>query len=235
MWYHFAFLAISMTLMGSAMAGVVLYFFPRFTQPDVAQQWIGRASVAMAIAVPVIFLIYLRVPFRPVLMNREGAFSFEQLGRLALIYVLLTIPFFLSGSVLALTLAGWPNDAGKIYAADLVGAALGCLLSVAALAGVGGVNALFMLSLVLGAHRRQQGRRGGAVSRSLVVGHQRRNFRARFSPGDGAFDPHRLPPDADHRHGRLRYGRFPLPLDLEQGRRVGRKRATARHSGHDRT
>ena len=29
MWYHFAFLAISMALMGSAMAGVFLYFFPK--------------------------------------------------------------------------------------------------------------------------------------------------------------------------------------------------------------
>ena len=104
MWYHFAFLAISMALMGSAMAGVFLYFFPRLTQPDTAQMWIGRASVALAVAVPIVFLIYLRIPFRPVLMNRDGAFSAEQIGWLALIYLLLTIPFFLSGSVLALSL-----------------------------------------------------------------------------------------------------------------------------------
>ena len=149
MWYHFAFLAISMALMGSAMAGVLLYFFPRFTEPDMAQKWIGRASVALAVAVPIIFLIYLEIPFRPVLMNRDGGFSFVQLGWLALIYVLLSIPFFLSGSVLALMLAGWPNDAGKVYAADLIGAALGCLVSVAALARLGGVNALFLLSLIL--------------------------------------------------------------------------------------
>jgi len=149
MWYHFAFLAISMALMGSAMAGVLLYFFPRFTEPDMAQKWIGRASVALAVAVPIIFLIYLEIPFRPVLMNRDGGFSFAQLGWLALIYVLLSIPFFLSGSVLALMLAGWPNDAGKVYSADLIGAALGCLVSVAALARLGGVNALFLLSLIL--------------------------------------------------------------------------------------
>ena len=149
MWYHFAFLAISMALMGSAMAGVILYFFPRLTQPEIAQRWIGRASVALAVAMPVIFLIYLRVPFRPVLMNRDGAFSFQQLGWLMLIYVLLSIPFFLSGSVLALTLAAWPGEAGRIYAADLIGASLGCLLSVVALAQLGGVNALFALSLVL--------------------------------------------------------------------------------------
>ncbi|WP_374687950.1 hypothetical protein [Promineifilum sp.] len=149
MWYHFAFLAISMALMGSATAGVTLYFFPHLTRPEAAQKWIGRAAVALAIAVPIVFLIYLRIPFRPVLMNREGAFSLVQLGWLALIYVLLSIPFFLSGAVLALTLSGWPDDAGRVYAADLIGAALGCLLSVAALSRLGGVNALFLLSFVL--------------------------------------------------------------------------------------
>lgn len=171
MWYHFAFLAISMALMGSAMAGVFLYFFPRLTQPDTAQMWIGRASVALAVAVPIVFLIYLRIPFRPVLMNRDGAFSAEQIGWLALIYLLLTIPFFLSGSVLALTLAGWPNDAGKIYAADLIGAALGCLLSVAALARLGGVNALFLLSLVLAlaATAFIYGRRRWAIPAGLAI------------------------------------------------------------------
>ena len=149
MWYHFAFLAISMALMGSATAGVFIYFFPQLSKQETAQKWIGRAAVALAVVVPIVFLIYLRIPFRPVLMNRDGAFSFEQIGWLALIYVLLSLPFFLSGSVLSLTLAGWPNEAGKVYAADLIGAAIGCLISVAALAQLGGVNALFLLSLIL--------------------------------------------------------------------------------------
>ena len=95
----------------------------------------------------------------------------DRIGWLALIYLLLTIPFFLSGSVLALTLAGWPNDAGKIYAADLIGAALGCLLSVAALARLGGVNALFLLSLVLAlaATAFIYGRRRWAIPAGLAI------------------------------------------------------------------
>lgn len=171
MWYHFAFLAISLALMGSATAGVFLYFFPQLTQPERAQRWIGRASVALAVAVPVVFLLYLRIPFRPVLMNRDGAFSIEQLGWLALIYLLLSVPFFLSGTVLALTLAGWANDAGKIYAFDLIGAALGCLFSVAALAGLGGVNALFLLSLLLAlaASAFIYGRRGWPFAVGAVI------------------------------------------------------------------
>lgn len=171
MWYHFAFLAISMALMGSAVAGVLLYFFPRLTRQDAAQQWIGRASIALAIAVPVIFLVYLKIPFRPVLMNRDGAFSFGQLGWLALIYILLSIPFFLSGSVLALLLAGWPNEAGKIYAADLIGAAIGCVVSIVALANLGGVNALFLLSVILAlaASAFIYGRRGWVVFAAVAI------------------------------------------------------------------
>jgi len=149
MWYHFAFLAISMALMGSAAAGVVLYFFPQVRETQTAQTWIGRAAVVLAVIVPIVFLVYLRIPFAPVLMNRDGGLAFNQLAWLALIYVLLSAPFFLSGSVLALTLAGWPGDAGRIYAADLVGAALGCIVSVVALSRLGGVNALLLLSVML--------------------------------------------------------------------------------------
>lgn len=172
MWYHFAFLAISMALMGSATAGVLLYFFPHLTHAENARKWIGHASVALAVAVPLVFLIYLRIPFRPVLMNRDGAFSsFERLGWLALIYVLLSIPFFLSGTVLALTLAGSPNEAGKVYAADLIGGAMGCLLSVAALAQLGGVNALLLLSLILAlaASAFIYGRRGWTITAGAII------------------------------------------------------------------
>lgn len=149
LWYHFAFLAISMALMGSAIAGVVLYFFPALTEPERAQRWIGRAAATLAIAVPVVFLLYLRIPFRPVLMNRSEGFSLIQLGYLALIYILLSIPFFLSGAIVALTLSGWSREAGRIYWADLTGAAIGCLVSVAALQYLGGVNALLAISVVL--------------------------------------------------------------------------------------
>jgi hypothetical protein len=171
MWYHFAFLAISMALMGSAVAGVVLYFFPKLTEPDAARRWIGRAAAALAVAVPAIFLLYLRVPFRPVLMNREGGFSPEQLLYLAFIYILLSIPFFLSGTVLALTLAAWPRDAGRIYWADLTGAAVGCLFSIAALSRFGGVNAVFALSIVLalGALAFLYGRRGWWLIGGLII------------------------------------------------------------------
>ncbi len=140
MWYHFAFLAISLALMGSAVAGVVLYFFPSLTQPDRAQRWIGIAALALALSVPLTFLIYLRIPFR-VNLNRTSL-PLDQALWLALIYVDLMVPFFLSGLILSLALSAWSEVAGRVYWADLSGAALGCLFSILILQNLGGAGAV---------------------------------------------------------------------------------------------
>lgn len=149
MWYHFAFLAISLALMGSGTAGVLAYLLPALAQPENARRWIGRLSVLLALSVPVVFLIYLQIPFRPVLMNRTDWFTGGQVFWLVLIYLDLSLPFFLSGLILSLALSGWPEQAGRIYWADLTGAAFGCLFSVAALELLGGAGAVMAVSVIL--------------------------------------------------------------------------------------
>mgnify|MGYP006287682473 CR=1 FL=1 len=150
MWYHFAFLAISLALMGSAAAGVFLYFFPALSKPKNAQRAIGWLGIALACLVPLTFLLYLKIPFRPVLMNRTTWIDAQQLLWLILVYLDLGIPFFFSGMILSLALAGWSEEAGRIYWADLTGASLGCLFSVLALDSLGGVNTLLAVSVLLG-------------------------------------------------------------------------------------
>ena len=144
--YHFAFLAISIALMGSAVAGVTLYFFPRLTQPQQAQRWIGRAVLVLALSVPITFLIYLRIPFNLALARR--GFFLQQLLWLVPIYLDLLLPFFLSGAILSLTLSAWPRWAGRIYWADLMGAALGCLLSILTLDALGGAGAVLSSGII---------------------------------------------------------------------------------------
>jgi len=149
MWYHFAFLAISLALMGSAAAGLVLYLFPRLTEPEQARRWIVRLLLALACAIPLTFFLYLQIPFKPTLMNRTEWFSGVQVLWLALIYLDLALPFFLSGFVISLALSGWAAQAGKVYWADLTGASLGCLFSILALEAIGGVNALLAIGVVM--------------------------------------------------------------------------------------
>ncbi len=146
MWYHFAFLAISLALMGSAVAGVVLYFFPAVAKPEQARRWIGLAALGLALSVPLTFLLYLNIPFQ--VNIRRLSLSFNQVLWLALIYLDLTIPFFLSGLVLSLALSAWSEQAGRIYWADLSGAALGCLFSILALDVLGGAGAVLVVGTV---------------------------------------------------------------------------------------
>jgi hypothetical protein len=140
MWYHFAFLAISLALMGSAIAGVMLYFFPAIAHPERVERWIGLAALGLALSIPLSFILYLNIPFR-VQLNRLSLPP-DQIVWLALIYLDLIIPFFFSGVVLSLALSTWAAQAGRVYWADLSGAALGCLFSIVALELLGGVGAL---------------------------------------------------------------------------------------------
>ncbi len=148
MWYHFAFLAVSLALTGSAVAGVVLYFFPHLARPDRVGRWLGRGALALALSVPVTFVLYLQIPFRPDLNRTELPWS--QVVWLALIYLDLTVPFFLSGAVISLALSAWSEQAGRLYWADLTGAALGCLVSIAALEALGGAGAVLAAGAVAG-------------------------------------------------------------------------------------
>lgn len=148
MWYHFAFLAISLALMGSAMAGVVLYFFPHLTRPEIARRWIGWAALGLALSVPLTFVAYLHIPFA-VRLNRTSLPP-QQILWLALIYLDLTVPFFLSGLILSLALSAWSAQAGRVYWADLTGAAIGCLLSILLLEALGGAGAVLAVGVVAG-------------------------------------------------------------------------------------
>jgi spermidine synthase len=146
MWYHFAFLAVSLALMGSAMAGVVLYFLPQLAQPERAQRWIGLAALALALSVPLALVLYLQIPFRAALGS--GSFPPQQLFWLALIYLDLTMPFLISGLILSLALSVWSKQAGRIYWADLTGASLGCLFSILVLELLGGAGAVLAVGVV---------------------------------------------------------------------------------------
>ncbi len=148
MWYHFAFLAISMALSGSAVAGVVLYFFPQLTHPRQVGRWLGWATLALAISVPLTFVLYLQIPFRPDLNRTE--LPLGQALWLALIYLDLTVPFFISGAVISLALSAYSEQAGRVYWADLMGASLGCLGSIAALEALGGAGAVLAAGALAG-------------------------------------------------------------------------------------
>src|SRR5215207_2880023 len=147
MWYHFAFVAISVAMFGMTVGALVVYLKPAWFPLEGVRRQLALGSVLFPILVVASFLTQLSIPFRvhP---------SIVAIWAIVLTYAVIAAPFVLSGIIVALTLTRFPRDVGRLYAFDLVGAALGCVLlvwlleitdgptavlAIAALAALGGV------------------------------------------------------------------------------------------------
>lgn len=126
MWYHFAFMAISVTLFGMTVGAVLVYLFPNFFTREKAKYHMALSALLFSIAIVFSFLTQVIIPF---------AFhkSIGGLYSLAFIYVIVAVPFVLSGVCVCLALTRFPAQVSKLYAVDLLGAALGCILLIYAL------------------------------------------------------------------------------------------------------
>jgi len=126
MYYHFAFVAISLAMFGLSAGSVLVYVFPDFFRQERAQSLLAQSSLALAIAIPVSFLLHLAIPF---FIHRSlvGIFA------VVVNYCILSIPFVFSGVCVSIALTKFPEQISRFYAADLAGAAFGCLLLIVTL------------------------------------------------------------------------------------------------------
>jgi hypothetical protein len=177
MWYHFAFVAISLALLGSGTAGVWLYLASDRFPKERIQERLTLLAILFAVSTVVAFLIYCQIPFEVRAIGEGMAWS--GLGWLVLIYLVLATPFLLGGGTVALAISHFNQSAGKVYFFDLFGASLGCLLSIAALSAFGGAGAVLFVGLLGGiaalvfsleAHRRRWRLMGIAVLLLLAGG-----------------------------------------------------------------
>jgi MFS family permease len=148
MWYHFAFLTISLALLGSGVAGVWVYLMSkRFSREEVGARLTVLAALFGFASVGA-FVVYLQIPFN-VQTFRQGL-GWDIAGWVALVYIVLAVPFLLGGAILSLAISRYSEAVGEIYFSDLAGASLGCLVSVAALNLVGGANAVLLVGVLGG-------------------------------------------------------------------------------------
>jgi spermidine synthase len=122
-WYHLAWLAVSLAMLGMS-AGAIFVFLggDRFHE-EAGRRALARYALALALAIPVTHVLNLSIPI-PVV---RGLVPME-IARLALTVVSLALPFFLSGVVVTIALTRTGTQIGLLYGVDLLGAATGCLL-----------------------------------------------------------------------------------------------------------
>jgi hypothetical protein len=141
--YHFAFLAVSLALLGFGASGTVLAIAPRWSR-GLSPGRLRQLALAGSVAIVGSHLAAGNVPFDPYRIALERG----QLALLAAYLLALAAPFFLLGLVQGLALTAWPDRAGRLYAAALGGSGLGCLLALGALSQMSGPRAVVLAALV---------------------------------------------------------------------------------------
>src|SRR5271168_3390531 len=110
LFYHFAFLAISIALLGLGAGGVFAYLLKTRLADQGTRALAARLCMANAIVVVLVLEIVLHT--RVVLEVSWGNF-----GRLTLLYVAAAIPFFLTGLLFAVVFAREPRRIPRLYGA----------------------------------------------------------------------------------------------------------------------
>jgi hypothetical protein len=143
MWYHFAFMAISIAMFGMTVGAMAVYVFPKLFTPERVVRQLGISALLFSLAVVLSFMTELSIPFMP-------DFSVMGVYTTALTYVVLAVPFAFSGVCVCLALTRFPGQVSQLYAADLAGAALGCYLIVPLLNSVDAPSAVVLVGLLAG-------------------------------------------------------------------------------------
>ena len=143
LFYHFAFLAISIALLGLGAGGVFAHLGKeRLNSWDL--RGIATACTALnAAVIPIVLEIVLHVP---VSLELSGG----NFVRLTAIYICSAVPFFLTGMQFSVIFARECSRIPRLYGADLTGGALACLAIVPLLNWIGGPNAILFAAFVSG-------------------------------------------------------------------------------------
>ncbi len=141
MYYHFAFLAVSLALFGLSAAGLFLHFRRKgFTREKVEAKLVF-ASIAFAVTTWICLAVVTSLPI-------EVDYSTANVLRLCIIYLVSLAPFFFSGLVVSALIFVHSETISTVYFVDLCGAAVGAVLTVPLLNLFGPLNLLLLIAVL---------------------------------------------------------------------------------------
>ncbi len=147
-WHHFAFMAISIALLGFGVSAAALALMRRRVEARLDAVSTGGALL-FAVTSPVAFFLAQRVPFNALELVWQPA---EILG-LGAIYLILAVPFTAGATCIGVAFLWRDQPVGRIYFWNLLGSAAGALGIVGLLTmlpPVGNLVAVSALGLIAG-------------------------------------------------------------------------------------
>ena len=127
-WHNYAYMVISMALLGFGAAGSLLFlFFDRIRRNP--EEWLVFLSGATAVSFSLSFSLSQKVGLDPLQLVWQPT----QWWAMLLTYLLIAAPFLLAGGIVGIILTGAGEKAHRMYAVDLLSAGCGALAIVPAL------------------------------------------------------------------------------------------------------
>jgi len=144
LFYHFAFLAISIALLGLGAGGVFAYLLKARLSRFSTRSLAAFLCMVNSVLVLVVLEIVLHVP---VALTVTG----ENFLHLTALYLAAALPFFLTGLLFSVVFARETWRVSRLYGADLSGGALACLAVVPLLNFIGGPNTILAAAVAMAA------------------------------------------------------------------------------------
>ena len=174
-WYHFAFLAISVALFGTGVAALCVHLAQDRLRAERTDTHLAVSALSLAVALVVADVVLLvRTP------NIATGAELDLFSRptfdLLVTFVAAALPFFFGGLAIALAVSRHARMIHALYSFDLLGAAAGCLLVIPALGWLGAPRAVAALAPVacvaaaVFASRAERGRRVRLQIAAAAVG-----------------------------------------------------------------
>ena len=144
LFYHFAFLAISIALLGLGAGGVFAYLLKTRLERITTRYLTARLCLANSVLILLVLEIVLHVPVELTVTGRNFL-------HLSALYLTAALPFFLTGLLFSVVFARETWRISRLYGADLCGGALACLAVVPLLNWIGGPNTILAAAVVMAA------------------------------------------------------------------------------------
>ncbi len=122
-WYHFAFMIISLALLGFGASGSFLAVFPSQLKGEQESRFAGLACL-FAVTSLLSYIVANEIPFDSFRLAIEPL----QIVYLVIIYLSLSVPFFIAGLLIGTLLVRFAEKANVIYFFSLSGSGAGCFL-----------------------------------------------------------------------------------------------------------
>jgi hypothetical protein len=113
---HYAFVAVSLAMFGLGLSGLAVYLLPRFYSAERLDAQLVVHSSLFALSSLLGMLAFLR-------MHVVQELSMAGFASLSAAYLVLAVPFFFGGVCVSLVMAHGAARIGRVYFADLAGAA----------------------------------------------------------------------------------------------------------------